>query len=98
MFCTMGNFSPDFDVYFVYFKTFNIFRKVCKYPKLGLELPSVIFHWKWGVPFFQFSHIPDSGSPGTQFLQMSHLLVKLSNHFDLNWVDFHPEVKLPHEM
>ena len=67
-------------------------------PKLGLELPSVIFHWKWGVPFSQFFHILVSGSPDTQFLQMSHLLVKLPNHFDLDLVDFHPEVKLPLEM
>ena len=41
----------------------------CKYSKLGVELPTVIFHWKWGVPFSQFFHMPVSDSPGTQFLQ-----------------------------
>ena len=28
--------------------------QICKYLKLGLELPSVIFHGKWGVPSSQF--------------------------------------------
>ena len=63
MFCAVGNFSSDFNVYFVYLKTFNVFRRenflhyLVKFfssvntPKLGLELPSVIFSGNGG-PFF----------------------------------------------
>ena len=79
-------FSPYFNVYFVYFKNLQCFQEgkrhplpghifqFCKYPKLGLDLHSVIFHWKWG------GGGGGGGGEGPSFSVLSYSWVRFSRY------------------
>ena len=76
VFCTLGNFYPDFNVYFVYFKTFNVFRRKNFLYYLFTFFSSVNTQIRSWVTFCNFSL--EMGSP--LFSILSHSCVRFSRY------------------